>query len=104
MNDELDVLQIRRRARQIAAREFFLSFISNEDADDFSLSDFPHHFAIHPANGINFIWPIGLIVRPAEPGGFVFLPFCRHGETEFGGRGLLNILNSLVLKHKDARR
>ena len=86
MNDELDIAEIGSGALKIALREFFFCGIANENADDFSFGNFAHHFAVDPADGIDFIRPIGLVVRPAKPGGFVLFPFCRHGKAEFRRR------------------
>src|SRR6202158_118314 len=46
----------------------------------------PHDFRKRPRDGREFSGPVGQLVRPAEPGGFVAFPFGGHAETESVGR------------------
>ncbi len=57
-----------------------------ENADEFADGDFADDFGVDPLDGFEFAGPVGGIVGPAEPGGFVGRPFGRHRETLRGGR------------------
>ena len=92
MDNKLDVLEIRGGASQIAARQFFLGFVANENADEFAFSDFSDHFSIHPANRVNFSRPVRFIMRPSEPGSLMSRPLGRHRKAKFrGSRTLFSI-------------
>jgi len=71
MYDELQVLQICVSALKIAARQLCLAVAANQDSHDLALGNLPHHLAIHPADGVNLMRPVGFVVRPAQPGGLV---------------------------------
>jgi len=82
MNDELNLRNIRVRQRQNAARRVFLALRIHQQPDHFAGADLAHHLAINPADGVHFARPIGLMMRPGQPGGGVRFPFRRHGIAE----------------------
>ena len=51
-------------------------------ADPLTLSDLADHFAVHPADRIQFAGPIRLVMRPSQPGGLLLFPFRGHGIAE----------------------
>jgi hypothetical protein len=84
-------------ALEVARGKFRLRLAAHEQADDLALRDLADHLAVNPANGVNFVRPVGFIVRPAEPGGGVRLPFGGHGVAEFR-RG--RVRDEFDLRHK----
>src|SRR5690349_4758280 len=47
----------------------------------------PNDFCKRPRNDDKFAWPVGGLVRPAEPRSFVRFPFGGHAETECARSG-----------------
>jgi len=88
VNDELDVLHVGTRAPEIPSRQLFLRAIVDKYADDFAWRYFSDDLAIDPSDYVEFVWPIGRVVGPAQPRGFMLLPFRRHRETQAGRRGI----------------
>ena len=100
MHDKPDFLQIAANALENSARGIFLGSMADENADDFTRRNVPHHFAIDPGNGREFARPVTGVVRPGEPGGFMRFPFGGHPVTQVGGSCCVC---GLQVRHKDAR-
>ncbi len=75
---ELDGVHVDRAFRQNAPGAFFERRIFHQNADPFHARQVAHDFAIEPRNRREFAGPIGSLVRPCQPRGFVRLPFGRH--------------------------
>src|SRR5262252_2893878 len=84
MHNELDAIKVRMCTPKVPSRQLLLSFAIDEYSNYFPCRDLPHHLAINPADGVQFVRPVGWIMRPCEPGGFVLFPFGWHRETKFG--------------------
>ena len=82
MDDELDTPQVRPRPAEVMFGRILFGPAANEYAHSFAGGNFARNFAIDSADGIEFIRPICGVVRPTQPGGFVRLPLCGHGEAE----------------------
>jgi hypothetical protein len=72
---------------QDTARDGFGVFSFDEDAHALDAREMTHDFGVDPWNGREFAGPVGAFVRPAEPGGFVWLPFGGHAIAEGVRRG-----------------
>ena len=56
--------------------------VFNEEINALDFGQMADNFREGPGDGRKFPGPIGELVRPAEPGGFVGFPFGRHSEAE----------------------
>ena len=83
----MDATEVGAGARQVAAGELLLGLMVDQDADDLAGRNLAHDFAIDPADGVELVGPVGGMVRPAEPSGFVRFPFGGYGEAQRGGGG-----------------
>ncbi len=81
--EELDGAHVDRAFRENAPDAFFQCGILHQNADLFDARQPPHDIAVDPRNRREFAGPIGTLVRPGQPGGFVRLPFGRHAESEY---------------------
>ena len=65
----------------------FRGAILDEQKDALDAREVANDLGVGPGNGGKFSGPVGLFMGPAEPCGFVMLPFGRHPETTFDGSG-----------------
>jgi hypothetical protein len=72
---------------QDVARGRFGVLSFDEDSHAFDPREMAHDFGVDPGDRREFAGPIGALVRPAEPCGFVRFPFGGHAEAEGVGRG-----------------
>src|ERR1039458_10393387 len=102
MENELDAAQISSRAREIALCELLISLAVDEDADNLTRANLANDFPIDPADSIDLVGPVHLIMRPDQPGRLMSLPFRGHGEAERGGRGRRGgrVVGGFVLGHR----
>src|SRR5438045_4525912 len=73
---------------QNAARTLFLSGILYQDVHGFTAREIADDLGVDPGDWSEAAWPVRVVVRPREPGGFVRLPFRGHAEPERGRSGL----------------
>ena len=78
VHHKLHALQIARGAFQVTAGEPRLRLAAHQNANEFSRGDLAHHFGVHPADGVKFVGPVRLVMRPTQPCGRVGLPLRRH--------------------------
>src|SRR5262249_10539474 len=93
INDKLHIFQIGSGTREISPRLALLGFILHENADAFAGRNFSYHLTINPADRVELVRPVGWVIRPAQPGGFVFLPLSRHRKAQ-SGRCVPNLIGS----------
>ena len=85
VNHELDTLELDTGTRKRTAGDLLFGLVAHEQAHLLACADLANHFAIDPADRFEFVGPIGGVVRPGQPGGFMRFPFRRHGKAEPGG-------------------
>ena len=82
--EELDRAHVHSAFGENAPGAFFERGVFDQNADALHARQPPHDIAIDPRNGREFSRPIGSLVRPGEPGGFVRLPFGGHAPGHLG--------------------
>ncbi len=58
----------------------------DQNANPLHARKMPHDLAVYPWNRRELARPVGRLVRPREPSGFVLLPLRRHAETGLAAR------------------
>src|SRR5207245_10148115 len=62
--------------------DLFGGAVFNEEKNALDARQVANDFPEGPRNNRKFPGPVGYLVRPAEPGGFVRLPFGGHSEAD----------------------
>ena len=78
---KVDASEIDPRLLEDAARLRLLDPRVDENADHFARRQLADDFAVHPGDRRKFPRPIGDVVRPADPGRRMRLPFGRHASA-----------------------
>jgi hypothetical protein len=73
--EEFDAGKVNTRASENSPRLFFVRFRIHQDAHHLSGSNFADDLTVNPRDGSELAGPIAEVVRPPDPGGFVWFPF-----------------------------
>src|SRR5208337_566178 len=77
--EEYDAGKVNTHASQNSSRLFFVRFRIHQNAHRLSGSNFADDLTVDPGDGSELAGPIAEVVRPPDPGGFVWFPF--GGQT-----------------------
>ena len=97
---EIHGVKICFRFFQHGSNARFGGAVFNEEKNALDARQVANDFREGPRNNRKFPGPVGYLVRPAEPGGFVRLPFGGHSEAE--GKGSRRKLNSRHRRNPDS--
>ena len=80
--EELHAPGIHPVAQEGAPGPFLMRFRIHQNAHDFAGCNLPHDFTVHPGDRCKLARPVGEVVRPSEPRGFMRFPLGGQAVAE----------------------